>query len=168
MKEVSGAAQVSDAHGGCHGISLDLPEAVYLHGAGEGNQGIGKDIEGLRDQSYCEEDHAFDSQDDLTPVDPSVGLAQMADPLGQEDPRPKSGNGDEIAQGILKTSLRGIDAHENEIAGLGIGENAAPAYVGVGVLKAACQRQKDTHSHGIRHLSAIKSFHIYSHLSLRL
>ena len=149
MEKIGGTAQISDAHGGCHSISLNLPETVYLHGAGKGDQGVGKDVKGLRDQSYREEDHALDGQDDLAPVYPSVGLAQMADPLGQEDPRPKGRNGNKIAQGVLKTALRRIDAHENEVAGLGIGKDAAPAYVGVGVLKSACKRQEDPHRHGI-------------------
>ena len=52
---IHAAAQIADAHGAGEGIAVHLAEGLYLHGAGEGDEGVGQQIQLLRQKAHDEE-----------------------------------------------------------------------------------------------------------------
>ena len=70
-------------------------------------------------------------------------------------------------QRIAPLALRQVYAHQQDVAGLGVGEHMAAAHIGIGVHKAPRQRQHGAQLKGFGHLS-LASFHLYRLLSSTL
>ena len=68
-------------------------------------------------------------------------------------PSHKGQNGDQIPQAVVPGPLKQIGAEQHNVAGLGVGKNAAPAEIGIGVLKAAGYDDEGGCQHGFGHLA---------------
>lgn len=62
-------SDISDAHGTCKCIAVNLPERLNLHGAGKGNKRIGNQIHFPGDKSYDKKQQHFNYQHNLSPVE---------------------------------------------------------------------------------------------------
>ena len=65
--------------------------------------------------------------DQLTPVDLFHVLEAAVDAFRRENSRHKGQNGNQIPQAVVPGPLKQIGAEQHNVAGLGVGKNAAPA-----------------------------------------
>lgn len=121
------AAEIAGTHGGGDGVASDLPEALHLHGADERNGHIdGRVPPARRDISHHQQDEKFRGDDELPPVDGRPGAEVGPDHVGDHDAGGKGQNGDEIVEQHFIVSLRQAEPQQNDVAGLGVGKDAAP------------------------------------------
>ena len=148
------AAHVADAHGAGIGMAAHLAEGLYLHGADEGHNGVCGRIDRLRQKAHGEEKHNLREEDKLTPVDALHVLEAAVDAFGDEDPQHEREQRDEIVQAPVPVALEETGAEEHDVARLGVGEYAAAAEVGIGVLQAAGEDDEGGHQQRFGHLPA--------------
>ena len=104
------AAQVTNAHGAGKCIAVHLAEGLYLHGAGEGDEGVGQQIQLLRQKAHDEEHQDLEQHHQLTPVEPLHPLELEADELSHKN---------------APLARKQLDGHQHDVAGLGVGEDLA-------------------------------------------
>lgn len=131
------AADISNTHGTCKGVSIYLAEGLNLHGTGEGYDGVCEYIPVRRDKSDGEKKQDLDQKDKLSPVNflshPVLDMYFLsygnADSKGEER--------DQIMDS--ESPVAGCDAlaEKNDIAGLGVGEYLSTKQIGIGILQAA-------------------------------
>ena len=122
---VHAAAQIADAHGAGEGIAVHLAEGLYLHGAGEGNEGVGQQIQLLRQKAHDEEQQDLEQHHQLTPVEPLHPLELEADELGHKNAQRKGAQRHQVAQCLAPLARKQLDGHQHDVAGLGVGEDLA-------------------------------------------
>ena len=122
---IHAAAQIADAHGAGEGIAVHLAEGLYLHGAGEGNEGVGQQIQLLRQKAHDEEQQDLEQHHQLTPVEPLHPLELEADELGHKNAQCKGAKGHQVAQCLAPLARKQLDGHQHDVAGLGVGEDLA-------------------------------------------
>ena len=148
------AAEIAGTHGGGDGVASDLPEALHLHGADERNGHIdGRVPPARRDISHHQQDEKFRGDDELPPVDGRPGAEVGPDHVGDHDAGGKGQNGDEIVEQHFIVSLRQAEPQQNDVAGLGVGKDAAPGEIGIGVQKTAHDREQGAQAEGLGHLT---------------
>ena len=149
------AAQVADAHGAGKGIAVDLSKGLHLHGAGEGDDGVGQHIQGRGHQAHGEQGHDLLQQDKLSPVDARPLLKAVAHTLGGSDTQGEEDQRHQIMGHFGPVPGEQILAEQDDVARLGVGEHLAPGDIGVGVLQSAGQGQKRRRQQGLGHLPAM-------------
>ena len=128
------AAQVADAHGTGKRVAVYLAERLYLHGAGKGYQCVGTDIPRGGEEAHHEQQRNLGQQHKLPPVH-TLGLAPaQADTLSRRHAQRKGQHRDEIVGEPCEIALEQALAHQDDVAGLGVGKHLAAPDVGVGVL----------------------------------
>lgn len=78
--------------------------------------------------------------------------ADEPEQVGQGQTHDEGQNGAEIVQRGAPVALGQVDAEEQNVAGLGVGKDMVAAHIGVGVHKAAAERQHDAQLDGFAHL----------------
>ena len=128
------AAQVANAHGAGERVAVYLAEGLHLHGAGEGHQCVGGQVQRVGDESDAEEQQNLHHQHQLPPVQ-ALGLPVAdVDRLGHCHAQCKGEQRYQIVQHPRKIPVKGGLAHQHDVAGLSVGKYLAAANVGVGVL----------------------------------
>ena len=151
-ERVHAAAQVADAHGAGEGVAVHLAEGLHLHRAGEGDDGIGQQVQLLRQKAHDEEQQDLEQHHQLTPVEPLHLLQLEADELGSEDAQRKGAQGDQIPQGFAPLARKGMDRHQHDVAGLGVGKDLAAEEISINVLQTARDGEKKGGDEGFGHL----------------
>ena len=99
-----------------------------------------------------EEHDGLQRHRDLPPVEPFRAPADEPEQVGQGQTHDEGQNGAEIVQRGAPVALGQVDAEEQNVAGLGVGKDMVAAHIGVGVHKAAAERQHDAQLNGFAHL----------------
>lgn len=131
------ASDVADAHGTGKGKAVYLPEGLDLHGTGKRNQSIGNQIELIRKETDQKQQQNFQNQNQLTPVNAFCPLILLTNQLGSSNSESKENNRDEIVQRGAEIAGKNMLAEQNDIAGLGVGEDLSAGNIGVGILQTA-------------------------------
>lgn len=92
-KGLHAAAQVADAHGTGKGVAVHLAESLYLHGAGEGNNGVGQQVLRLRQKAHREQQQHLAQHHQLPPVQPLHRLKVLPHFSAARTPSAKAHNG---------------------------------------------------------------------------
>lgn len=131
------AADISNTHGTCKGVSIYLTEGLNLHGAGEGYDGVRENIAVCRDKSDGEKKQDLNQKDKLSPVNFLGHSVLDMYFLGYGNADSKGEERDQIMDS--ESPVAGCDAlaEKNDIAGLGVGEYLSAKQVGIGILQAA-------------------------------
>ena len=91
-------------------------------------------------------------QNGLPPVeDPSL-FPKVPDPFAEVNSGKKGKQGQKIVKRILEIAAGKVLPQQNNISGLGVGKNLPPAIIGIGVLKSACDGQRNPQHKGFGHL----------------
>ena len=153
------AAQVADAHGTGKGVAVHLAEGLHLHGAGEGNNGVGQQILRLRQKAHRKQQQHLAQHHQLPPVQPLHCLKALPHFFRSQHPQRKGAQRHQIVQHLVPLTIHDIGAQQHDIAGLGIGKHLAPEQIGVGVLQAAGQRKEHRRKKRLGHLPVMLCFH---------
>ena len=110
------------------------------------------------------------SNHQLTPVEPLHLLQLEADELGSEDAQRKGAQGNQIPQGLAPLACKGMDRHQHDVAGLGVGKDLAAEEISINVLQTARYGEKKGGDEGFGHLSVMferwhKSFLLISRIT---
>ena len=136
------AAQIARAHCGGKRHAADLSEALHLKRAHKCHQGVCEYVvhscgfnKGYKHQSDYFRRHGY-----LPPVDVIILLKKLFNPLGAKNAAGKCRYRDKVKKCVLKIALGKLCAHQNDVAGFGIGKNFAAANLCVCVQKSAHSR----------------------------
>lgn len=101
-KELFGTApQISRAHGGCYGVSVNNAEAFHLQGAYEGYHGVDNNIcFPCGNKGGGKEQRHFQQDDQLPPVNVYVFFQSAFYDFRNHDTQSECGNGYQIMQRI--------------------------------------------------------------------
>ena len=134
---------VADAHGRGGRHIAEALEGLDLDGAGEGNDAVCSDVVfAERNERIGQEQSDLDQEDALVAVQKAAAAEPVADDAGDEHTGGKAEDGQCIAEYAVGIAVHDIDAEQEKIAGLRIGKDLAASHIGVGVLKAADQREQ--------------------------
>ena len=134
-------------------MAVHLAEGLHLHGAGEGDEGVGQQVEFLREKAHCKQQQNFRKNDDLPPME-CLGVLQLdAGELGHQNAAGKGEKGDKIAQRRGPLAAEQAVAQQHDVARLGVGVHFAAEKVGISVLQAAGKGQKHGDEEGLGHLA---------------
>lgn len=147
------AAQVADTHGGGVWITVCGTECLYLQGTTEGDQTVGRKIEGGWKKGRHRQRNDFNQQNELAPVK-APGLSVMGRNLFTDKDSCRKGQyRKQVTQESGCVAIQKVGTHQYDIAGLCIGEYLFSCKVGIGILQAAgeCDQACDHQCFG--HLS---------------
>ena len=147
------ASHITDAHGTGIGVAPDLAERLHLQGTHKGNQRVGRRIGALGHKAHRRQQHDLRQQNHLPPVDALHPPEPAVDTFGGENARHKRQHRHKITPRRGPFPIAEVGTQQNDIAGLGVGIDLAPAEIGIGILKAARENDECGGQHGIRHLA---------------
>lgn len=131
---------VGDAHGGIEHLASELAETLDLHGAAEGNDGVGNDV--FRDKRHNRQQNDFTEQNPLPPVNLFKLLQMIPGLCSGIDTGAEKQHRNQVMEKLSKITVKEAAGQKHQVACLGIGKHLAPDKIGIGILKAAGQRQK--------------------------
>ena len=144
----AGAAQVAGAEGGGERPAVRFLEAVVLDGTDERDgQGGGEIGQGSREPGDAKQQRAFAAHGDAVPLEEAPARGQAFEPFGQEDAEEERGDGSGGLEGGGPLGLGQAQREQHEVAGLGVGEDAAFEGIGIGFQKPADGGQAQAGAH---------------------
>ena len=157
------APQVADAHGAGETIAVYLPEGLYLHGAGKGDDGIRQQVPLLWEETDCKQQNNLAQDDQLPPVERLQSFELSVQHLRGKNAQCKGQQGNEIMEDFIPLPGEQVVAQKNDVAGLGVGEYFSTEKVGISILQAARKRKKHGSIKGFGHLPVMNPFQIRLH-----
>ena len=154
------AAEIADAHRAGIGVAVDLVERVHLHGADEGDQGVGQRVDAVRQEADDEKKRDLLDQDQLPPVQlPEIAEAHV-DELRRHRAEHEGQERDRIPEAHGPVAPQQRRAQKHDVARLRVGKDLPAADIGIGVLKAARERDEHGRLERVGHLPVKSGFEV--------
>ena len=153
------AAQVANAHRAGKRIAVHLAERLHLHRAGERHDGVRQQIAAFGQEADNQQQEHFSQHDQLPPVQALHGAEALAHSLRHQHTEGKRAQRDEVVQYHPPLPVHNMRAEQDDVARLRVGEHFAAKQVGIRILQAAGQGQKDGCQERFRHLTVMHCFH---------
>ena len=131
-----GLAGVAHAHRRGDRAAVDLAEALDLDAAGERREGVGEPVVRGGDEGDRGEYADLEHEAELAPVRGEVARVQ-ADHVRHDEAAHVAEERQGVSSGLAPVAVGELDAEEDDVAGLRVGEDAAAEEERVGVHQAA-------------------------------
>lgn len=148
------ASKVPYAHGRRERVSVQLSERLHLDAARQRRKAVCQQVHILRHKRNAGQEKDFDKHSKLSPVKMTFA-SHYANDIRHRDADGKRQHRHSILSTLFKRAAGYMNAQQQQIARLRIGEDVIAHKIGVGVHHASRQRQKRRYLNGIRHLQRV-------------